>query len=598
MSPLLAARCAPAPASHLAALARHWAATRGQARSHVFLGPENTELQTLTYAQLDLAAQRLAATLAVHAPHGARAVLMFPSGLEFVIAFFACHYAGLIPVPVVPARGRRMREAALSVLRDCEPEVLLAPAEYLDAAAAHLAELACTRCTLVPVDFAPTMAGSAASTNASTTVGPALRGERPHQGLAFIQYTSGSTSTPKGVCVSQTNLLANLRMIHSAVANPVGVTYVGWAPLHHDMGLIGNLLAPFYLGGLCVLMSPAQFAGSPNLWLRAISHYRARTSGGPNFAYDLCIAQAQRILREPLDLSCWKVAFCSGEPVRAKTMLQFVELFAASGLAPAALYPAFGLAEATLFASGGTTGRPATIALVGKEALAQGSLKPAAAGQQTVALVGCGHAAPGSSLAIVDADSGLRKRDGDIGEIWLSGDHIPECYWRKPEASQKTFHAQITASAEDRRYLRTGDLGAVFAGELFVTGRLKDLMIVRGKNIYPQDIERLAATCAPGLTANSSAAFLALDADAHASMALVLEVERSWRHRLDQAEVAAAIRQAVFREFECTMHNVVFVEPGSIPKTSSGKIRRSATRQALLDGTLQRLAAKPQVATS
>ncbi len=570
--------------NRLVRLAKHWAATRGAARAFVFLGPDNVEREVLSFAQLDAVARRLAATLARNALPGSRAVLMFPSGLAYVIGFFACHYAGVVPVPVVPARGRRMRDAAMSVIRDCSPELLLAPADYMEAASQHLLELQGTRCVRVPVEFEAAVVG-AAPTDAAE-VAPT------DEDLAFIQYTSGSTSAPKGVCVTQSNLFANLEMMHTTLENPDGVTYVGWAPLYHDMGLIGNLLAPFYLGGLCVLMSPAQFAGSPVLWLRAISHYRARTSGGPNFAYDLCIAQAQRILREPLDLSCWKVAFSSGEPVHAPTLRCFAELFAGTGFSANAMYPAFGLAEATLFVSGGSFDAAPVIARASKSALARGALLRVGTDHDSVELVGCGRAAGESRIAIVDPETRLHKPDGSIGEIWVAGDHIPERYWKRPEASQQTFHARLADAAGGERYLRTGDLGVLADGELFVTGRVNDLMIIRGKNVYPQDVERLAASCADGLVPNAGAAFVVDDADALRRMVLVQEVERSHRRSLDQGEVAAAIRQAVFREFDSTLHDVVFVEPGSIPKTSSGKIRRAATRQALLGGTLQTLAAR------
>lgn len=572
--------------NRLVQLAQYWATTRGAARAFVFLGPENVELQVLNYSQLDAAARSLAKTLAFGVAPGGRAVLMFPSGLAFVIAFFACHYAGVVPVPVVPVRRKRMRDAALSVIHDCSPDLLLAPTDYMVAAAEHLRGLQGVRCRLVPVDFDAAVADASANSVSDAT--------HPTEDLAFIQYTSGSTSAPKGVCVSQANLFANLEMIHAAVENPLGVTYVGWAPHYHDMGLIGNLLAPFYLGGQCVLMSPEQFAGSPSLWLRAISYYRARTSGGPNFAYDLCIAQAQRILREPLELSCWKVAFSSGEPVHAQTMRQFSELFADKGFAANAMYPAFGMAEATLFVSGGSLDASPIIERVSKVALGQGALIRVAPEEDCVELVGCGRAALGSRIAIVDPESRLRRKDGMVGEVWIAGNHIPERYWQRPEDSEKTFHARLADAVDGERYLRSGDLGVLLDGELFITGRLKDLMIIRGKNVYPQDIEQLAATCADGLAPNASAAFVVDEADTLPRMFLVQEVERSHRRSLDQGEVASAIRQAVFREFDCTLHDVVFVEPGSILKTSSGKIRRAAIRQALLAGTLLTLSAQVQ----
>lgn len=560
------------PPNRLVALARHWAATRGTSRAFAFLGPDNVELEALTYAQLDTAAMRLAALLAREAPAGSRSVLMFPSGLAFVVAFFACHYAGMTPVPVVPARGPRMRDAAMNVIQDCAPDLLLAPSDYLQAARQHLEGMRSPSCRMVAVDFEVVTAGPGTDTFAGALAGA--------DDLAFIQYTSGSTSSPKGVCVSLSNLFANLEMMRVATGNPDGVTYVGWAPLHHDMGLIGNLLAPFYLGGQCVLMSPAQFAGSPGLWLQAISRYRARTSGGPNFAYDLCILHAARILREPLDLSCWEVAFNSGEPVHADTVRRFTEVFAPAGFAPAAMYPAFGMAEATLFVAGASRPRPPVIETI-------------VLSDTPRQLVACGQPAVGSHIAIADPVTCEPCPEAVVGEIWVSGDHIPKRYWQRPDASQRTFHARLAIGADTRRYLRTGDLGVIVRGELFVTGRLKDLMIIRGRNVYPQDVERLATGCAPGLAANACAAFIVDDTLASPRMVIVQEVDRPHRRTIDQDAVAGKIRQAVLREFDCSVHEVALVEPGSIPKTSSGKIRRRSARQAFLDGTLQRIAARP-----
>lgn len=584
MMPALTPR-ALADIPSLVALLRGYARERPGERAFIYLGDDNAEQEVLTYGELDRRARLLAATLLETAAPGDRALLIFPSCLSFVVAFFACLYAGVIAVPTVPPRIKRLRDSVLGIARDCRPRLALTIGSYAEFTRAQFAELDGARgLDVIAVDELGYDAGSGFVPN------------EPDAGAtAFLQYTSGSTSLPKGVIVSHTNIIANLEMMRVAFRNDAASTYVGWAPLFHDMGLIANLLEPFYAGALCVLMGPAAFAQRPWLWLQAISRYRARVSGGPNFAYDLCADRAARILREaPLDLSCWQIAFNSAEPVRATTLEGFTRAFAPVGFRREALFPCYGMADATLLISGGPPLCPPVVKPIGKSALSRDLIEPPAGPRDAFEAVGCGEALLWEDIRIVDPQALAPCEPGRVGEIWLSGPNVAAGYWDNPLASQATFHAVLN-EAPGRRYLRTGDLGFVDGGQLFVSGRHKDLIVVRGHNYYPQDIELIAEAAYPGLRRGSSAAFT-LAGERGEELVLVQEVERVARRSLDQAEAGAAIRRAVFAEFELTVNEIVLVVPATIPKTSSGKIRRAETRRRFLAGELASLSSAAALA--
>jgi acyl-CoA synthetase (AMP-forming)/AMP-acid ligase II len=561
------------------ALVAHWAQQQPDADAFIFLGAENLEKERLTFAQVANASRGLARVLRAQAMPASRVLLMFEPGLAFTIAFFACHYVGMVPVPVVPIRKGRMREAAVTVARDCLPSLLLCTLGHAGFAREALA----VESTLRTLHITEVDINAVLDTGTFGDDPPAV--EAP---LAFLQYTSGSTSSPKGVLVTQTNLFANLEMQRLAMRNPWGTSYVGWAPLYHDMGLIANMLEPFYLGGRCVLMASAQMAQAPWLWLRAVSDYQAHTSGGSNFAYELCLQRAARILAQPLDLSCWKVAFNSAEPVRADTIERFCATFAAAGFVRHAMYPCFGLAEATLLVSGGGDAPRPVVRSVSKSLLEHGMVAPPVVTDDARQLVGCGAAMEGEDIAIVDPDTGHAQPPGRIGEIWVRGPHIPFGYWNNPTASAETFHGVLHGDSRHVSHLRTGDLGFLDAGELYVTGRLKDLLIVRGRNLYPQDIERTAQEAHPGLGA---AAVFPLDAN---RIGLIIEIERQHRHDLDPLQVAAAVRQAIMQEFEISLHVLHFVATGSVPVTSSGKVRRKEAQSRFVANAFDKLGTAAQ----
>ncbi len=588
----------------LAGLLRARAAEHPDRAAYLFVsagpaggGPASEDaVERLTWGELDRRARAIAASLAAAAPPGERALLLYPPGLDFVVAFFACLYTGAVAVPAYPPRLNDRSQARLrSIVRDARPRAALttgALAAQAPALVERVPELAAVRF----------LATDPASCNRAPGELPSLRPPEP-AALAFLQYTSGSTSAPKGVMVTHANLLHNERMIGEAFEVDADSVVVGWLPLHHDMGLIGNVLQPLHAGAQAVLMSPVAFLQRPRRWLEAIDRYRGTIAGGPNFAYDLCVRKVPPAEREGLDLSSWRVAFNGAEPVRAGTLERFAAAFAPQGFRRRAFYPCYGLAEATLFVAGADRARApsgaelARVVEVDAAALAGGEAVPATPGVSAVSaagegpaagtvrrLVASGRAFAGQRIAIVDAATASELPAGAVGEIWVAGDSVARGYWRNEEATALCFGARLAGSS--RTYLRTGDLGFVQGGELFVTGRSKDLLIVRGRNLYPQDLELSAEMSHPELRPGGGAAF-AVETGAGAAeerLVLVQEVER--RHGAELGALAAAIRQAVAEDHEVQPHEVILVRAGTVPKTSSGKVQRFACRESYLAGEL------------
>ncbi|HEX6902709.1 MAG TPA: amino acid adenylation domain-containing protein, partial [Thermoanaerobaculia bacterium] len=551
------------------------AAERPEDRAYTFLAEGEEEAGSLTYSELDSRARAVGACLQQLGLAGERALLLYPPGLDFVAAFLGCLYAGVVAVPAYPPRSARTLPRLAAIARDARPAAALTTSDLLETSRPlgnRMPELAAVRWLATDGLDAPGLAGEWRE--------PAVHGDT----LAFLQYTSGSTALPKGVMISHRNLLHNEEMIRAAFRQSESSVIVGWLPLYHDMGLIGNVLQPLYLGAPCVLMSPVAFLQRPLRWLRAISRYRATTSGGPNFAYDLCVKRISPAERQELDLSCWDLAFNGAEPVRPDTLARFAEAFGPSGFRSEAFYPCYGLAEATLFVAGGAAGEPAAVNGFRGEDLERGRVAPAsspAAGSRR--LVGCGRAWDGQTIAIVNPETGLRCQADEVGEIWVAGSSVAAGYWDNPEESARTFQARI-AGEDGEAFLRTGDLGFVSGGELYITGRLKDLIILRGRNLYPQDLELTAERSHPALRQGCGAAF-SVDAGGEERLVLVYELER--RREGEHEAAAEAIRRAVAEEHEAQVHEVVLARMGSVPKTSSGKIQRHACRAAYLAGDLE-----------
>jgi acyl-CoA synthetase (AMP-forming)/AMP-acid ligase II len=566
------------PFASLIDLLRHRASEQPQDRAYVFLSDRGNEEAKLTFSDLHQRAHAFAATMLDRAKPGDRALLLFPAGLDFVVAFLACIVARLIPVPMMLPRRASSRGASEAILADCAPKLAITTRG-----------LATTRPDVIErfqsagVEwmFLEPTSGSTSTDVSAPPAGP--------DDIALLQYTSGSTSDPKGVMVSHGNVLANSEMIRRAFGNTRESTFVSWVPYYHDMGLIVNIMQTLYLGALCVLIAPATFVHRPLTWLRAIHAYRAEVATGPNFAYDLCVSRFREDQMRGLDLSCWKLAANGAEPVRQDTIDRFAATFAPYGFRSNVMYPAYGLAEATLLVSGGRRGSGSINRQVSRSELQKGKIAAATIPADTQTLVGCGRSLVGERLAIVDPASLRRLGTDTVGEVWVHGANVTKGYWQNAAATEATFQARI-ADEGDERWLRTGDLGFLCdSGELFITGRIKDVIIIRGINHYPHDIENTVQRVHPALSRNCGAAFTA-DADGREKLVVVQEVERGYRHQIEAAELAASIREAVVEEHDVNVDEIVFIGPGALPKTTSGKVQRRLTRTLWVDGLLQDLA--------
>jgi amino acid adenylation domain-containing protein len=565
----------PIDFSNFGEILRFRASEQPKQKAYSFLLDGETEEAHLTYQELDCQARTIAALLQSCGVSGERALLLYPPGLEYIAAFFGCLYAGVVAVPAYPPRLNRPIPRLEAIVADAQATVVLTTTKILTQIEHQWLQTPNLKSMQwLATDNIPTGLEDSWQEIASTS-----------DTLAFLQYTSGSTGTPKGVMVSHGNLLHNQRIIQQAMGHSSKTIFVGWLPLFHDMGLIGNMLQPLYLGIPCILMSPVAFLQRPLRWLQAISRYQATTSGGPNFAYDLCVSKITPEQRATLDLSSWEVAFNGAEPVRAQTLERFAATFASCGFRREAFYPCYGMAETTLIVSGGFKTAPPVLQPFEQIALAQNQVVPTVGeevGEKT--LVSCGQPLQDMQIVIAHPDTLTRCSSNEVGEIWVAGSSVAQGYWNQTEQTQQTFRAYLKDTG-DGPFLRTGDLGFLYQGELFITGRLKDLIIIRGRNHYPQDIEKTAEQSHSALQSSSSAAFSVEVADEE-RLVLAIEVKRTYLKNLDVNEVIRAIRQAVVEEHELQVYAVLLLKTGSIPKTSSGKIQRHACRVGFLDRSL------------
>ncbi|MGE8064529.1 condensation domain-containing protein [Pseudomonas sp. NPDC089569] len=539
--------------------------------------PDGVEIgETLTFAQLHEQSQSLAAALQARYAPGDRVLLMLPSSLDYARAFCACVYAGVIAVPLFPPPSRKPRhlDRVRNVVVDAEPALILAPAEHCQS----LLELVENR-----VDV---------STVQDLGAPPASQWTRPEidgATVAFLQYTSGSTATPKGVEVRQRNLLANVELMLQAYGFDEHGAMVNWLPLYHDMGLIGGLLAPLYSGMPCYLMASQTFVNAPSTWLQALSRYRATASFAPNFAYALCNRVVSDNLIAQLDLSAWQHAINGAEPIHPGTLETFAQRFAACGLNPLAISPGYGQAEATLCVSATPADALPVVLRLDKAVLETGRVALAASDAAAVEFVACGYPQALHDIAIVNPDSHERCAADRIGEVWLSGPSNAEAYWKNPEASREAFEARIVG--EPGQYLRSGDLGFMHEGQVVICGRLKDLLILNGRNLYPHDIEFAITDAEPGIRTGRIAAFSQMDPLlGREQLIIVAEPQRKFVDPAHHPALFASMQNAVREAADCGIDQIVLVEAGTIPMTTSGKIARQGARKQLAAGTLSIIA--------
>jgi amino acid adenylation domain-containing protein len=528
----------------------------------------------VSYSDLDLRARAIAVQLRALELEGERVLLLYPPGLEFIAAFFGCLYAGVVGVPAHLPRPNRPMDRLRSIVDDAGPMAVLTGSSLLTEAERWSAEI-------------PGLAGR--HRIATDLVDEALatdwvKPKLPEDRLAFLQYTSGSTSAPKGVMISHGNLIHNSEQIRACFGSTTESRGVFWLPLYHDMGLIGGVLQTVYCGGSSTLFPPTSFLQRPLRWLQAISATGATISGGPDFAYDLCVRKILPEQRIGLDLSRWAVAFNGAEPVRAETLDRFVEAFGPCGFRREAFLPCYGLAESTLLASGFRARRHPAVIELSASALGRNRVEPPATPDDARIAVGSGAIPEGNDVAIIDPETGARCPDGQVGEICVHGPSVAGGYWNRPDASAATFGTVLPETGAGP-FLRTGDLGFLRDGDLFVAGRLKDLMIIGGRNVYPNDVEWTAEHSHPALRAGGGGAF-SIEVDGRERVVVLLELERAGKS-LPVDEIVAGVRKAVAEAHDVDLHAVRLLRPMSLPRTSSGKVRRHACREAFLDGTLE-----------
>ncbi|HEY5731136.1 MAG TPA: beta-ketoacyl synthase N-terminal-like domain-containing protein, partial [Anaerolineales bacterium] len=540
-----------------------------------FVQDNDEDIATITYGELDRRARAIGAWLENKNARGERALLLYPPGLDYIASFFGCMYAGVTAVPAYPPRLNKPVPRIQSIVADSQASFALTTSTILhniEQRFEHSSDLG--RLSWLNTEQVP--AGIEADWHH-----PGINADT----LAFLQYTSGSTSEPRGVMLSHGNLMHNLKAIQHGFQIDENDSGAFWLPSYHDMGLIGGILEPMYIACPSTLMSPVSFLQRPFRWLEAISKYKATTSGAPNFAYDLCVDKITPEQMESLNLSSWKLAFCGAEPIRPETLERFARAFAGCGFRKTSFYPCFGMAESTLIVSGGTGPSAPRTLTIDRKSLERDKVDITSADNEySLTMVNCGKSIIDQKIVIVNPNTLEECAADEVGEIWISGPSVAQGYWGLEEETKNHFHAHI-ANTNEGPFLRTGDLGFLHEGELYITGRLKDLIIIHGSNHYPQDIELTVESAHVALQSSAGAAFSVTD-EGKEKLVIIQEVTRQNRNP-DMDEVTSAIRQAVAEKHDLQVFAIVLVKPMSIPKTSSGKIQRRATKNAFLKGGLE-----------
>ncbi|BAZ48616.1 AMP-dependent synthetase and ligase [Nostoc sp. NIES-4103] len=550
------------------------AKTQASQKAYTFLKDGEIEAGTLTYENLAQQVQAIASYLHSCVLPGERALLLYPAGLEFVAAFLGCLAAGVIAIPAnLPKRNQKLSRLE-AIIQDAQATIVLTTQSQLLTLKSQLEQnLHLTALEYIATD---TLAYDSSLSLQSSTICP--------NPLAFLQYTSGSTGKPKGVMVTQENLLQNLADLDLGWEHTQNSVMVTWLPTFHDMGLIYGMLLPLYKGFSCYMMPPSAFLQRPIRWLTAISRYRATHSAAPNFAYTRCLEKITSEEITTLDLSSWQVALNGAEPVRAEVLEQFAQVFEICGFKYSSFCPGYGLAEATLKVAAVRKSQKPQICRVQTQALKENRIVIATEQDQDVqSLVSCGQTEIDTEIVIVHPNSLKCCGNDEVGEIWVKGTTVAQGYWQRPQETQQTFKAFITDTQEGP-FLRTGDLGFIQEEQLYVTGRLKDVIIIRGCNYYPQDIEYTVEQSHPSLRPTCGAAF-AVEINGEELLVIAQEVERTAMRQLNKDEIIEAIRRTISQEYQLQVYAILLLKPASIAKTSSGKIQRSTCRTQFLENS-------------
>ncbi|NET00655.1 MAG: fatty acyl-AMP ligase [Sphaerospermopsis sp. SIO1G1] len=567
--------------STLVELLRWRAVNQTDKLAYTFLVDGKKEGATLTYSELDHVARAIGVLLQKHNAKGQRALLLYPQGLEVLTAFLGCLYAGVIAIPVPPPDAGRLKRALprlRAIVKDANATFAFTNRSFLeilqkeDSDFPEFKEMTWVATEDVDLEIADQWQDPQVSADS----------------LAYLQYTSGSTSTPKGVMISHHNIMHHCGYLQKACGYDEESVSITWMPYFHDYGLVEGMTVPLYNGHPCYIISPLAFIKRPLRWLQAIQRYRGTHSQAPNFAYELCVTRVTDEQVASLDLSNWQAAGNAAEPINPRVLEEFYTKFAPAGFQWETFAPAYGLAEDTLLVSTSPKQTAPVLCLVKKSEIEKNKIVEADAwGDGVRAIPGCGQLVCDTKVAIVDPDTLKPCQPDEVGEVWVSDPSVAGGYWQRPEVSEETFRA-YTADTKEGPFLRTGDLGFMRGGELFITGRIKDLIIIRGTNHYPQDIEWTVQQIHPCLRPDYGAAF-SIDADGEEKLVVVQEVKRN-PEEYQTEEVITNIRQAIAEIHELQVYAVVLAKPGNILKTSSGKIQRRACKANFLSHELQVLA--------
>ena len=560
-------------------LLNHRAACQGDKTAYILLDEKGNESDRICYAELVKSARNIASTIQRKVSKGDRCLILLPPGLQFITGFLGCLFAGVIAIPSYPPRRKKTNERFWSVFHNAEPLCILTSPEIKESLNGHF-------------DFSERLQDIPHVVIEGEYADDSTYWENPDvepDDIAMLQYTSGSTGQPMGVMVSHDNLMHNFEVVKQSFHHDENLIGVSWLPPYHDMGLMGTLLQPLYVGGMSVIITPNDFLRSPVIWLNSITKYRGITAGCPNFALDFCVERISEEQKMDIDLTSLKVLFCGSEPIRKKTLDNFSNAFKNCGFTTNKFLPCYGLAESTLLVTGIHCSEPPEYLKVDRQNLERtGKIILSQDNTRSSELVGCGYPWLDGKVIIVDPETGCKVQEHETGEIWIISSSVCRGYWNNPEKTRQIFKA-YTSDTKEGPFLKTGDLGFINNGHLYITGRIKDLIIICGINYYPQDIENTVENCHPALQKNACTAF-SVDMNDQEQLVVVQEVKRTAIRELNENKIFEAIRSAIAYEHEIPIYAVALISPGSSIKTSSGKIQRRACKSAFLQNDLKLIA--------